>query len=190
MTATPMPAGAADRAAASRRRQSHQVHSAIDAASSTSAARRRACVSVRGRTSAAATVSTTPCSAATSLRQRRGGSGARIHGSSQFAGEEQVARGPDRSTHRRTPGRRRRSGRGSGTRRPRRRSAPPARSPCRCAAPAIRRPGRGTSATAASVTSRPTGVSWLNECRGERGDADGERGPGERDPGGQGRAAR
>ena len=39
-------------------------------------------MSARGRTPAAATVSTIPCAAATSLRQRRGGSGARIHGSS------------------------------------------------------------------------------------------------------------
>ena len=39
-------------------------------------------MSARGSTPAAATVSTTPCAAATTLRQRRGGSGARIHGSS------------------------------------------------------------------------------------------------------------
>ena len=39
-------------------------------------------MTARGRTPAAATVSTIPCVAATTLRQRRGGSGARIHGTS------------------------------------------------------------------------------------------------------------
>ena len=58
------------------------VHWPTEAASATSAAPSRTCVSVCGRMSAAASVSTTPCTAATTLRQRRGGSDARIHGSS------------------------------------------------------------------------------------------------------------
>ena len=66
----------------SRRRHSHHTHWPIEAARSTSATTSSACIGACGRTPAAATVSTIPCTAVTTLRQRRGGSGARIHGSS------------------------------------------------------------------------------------------------------------
>ena len=56
-------------------------------------------MSARGRTPAAATVSTTPWVAATTLRQRRGGSGARIHGSSHSPARNTYRAAPIASTH-------------------------------------------------------------------------------------------
>jgi len=56
-------------------------------------------VSAPGRTSDAATVSTIPCAAVTTLRQRRGGSGARIHGRRHSPARNRYRAAPIASTH-------------------------------------------------------------------------------------------
>ncbi len=84
--------------ASSRRRHSHHTHSPTDAASAASATTRSACIGAWGRTPAAATVSTIPCAAATTLRQRRGGSGARIHGTSHSPTRNRYRAAPIAST--------------------------------------------------------------------------------------------
>ena len=64
-----------------RLRHSHHTSRPNDSASSARATTSAAWVTRRRQELAAATVSTIPCVAATTLRQKRGGSGSRIHGS-------------------------------------------------------------------------------------------------------------
>ena len=174
------------RCGARRWRHSHQTSRPNDSASRASAAARAARVSVSGRTPAAAIVSTTPCVAATTLRQSRRGSGARIHSTSHPADQERVA--CQRRSGAPTPRpwrRRRRPGRGSGTRRPRRPSARPGFDAVPVRRATYPSTKSSASATAASATSVATCADLLERVRGQRRDADGQRRPHERHPPGR-----